>query len=129
MKKTYYLWLIIFFWACQNDNISSPSIPEEELITILSEIHFAEAALDKTKELDKDSVADVFYQHIFDKHDISQQTFENTMQYYKVNPTDLSLLYEKVIENLGKQEVSTQTKKTENNNKVMPQPKKNRVAK
>lgn len=99
----YFVFLIL---SCGTKTEELP-INEEKMVNIFMDVHVAEAVLQSlTMEL-KDSMAEVYYQQIYEIHQISKEDFEKTIHLLRENPLRLERLYSKVIAGLGKKEAKT----------------------
>jgi BMFP domain-containing protein YqiC len=102
----YLLWIfgsvLLSFAACQENKVVS--IEEEKLIDILIDMHIAEAASQKLYGEAKDSVTNVYYDQIFDLHEVPRETFEVYMEELGADPQRLQALYEKVIDKMARLE-------------------------
>ena len=73
---------------------------------ILVDVHIFEAQAEK-KKFSKDSMTvyvNRSYELIYEKHDVSQEKFEETFYYYEKHPSQMDDLYQKVVDNLSKME-------------------------
>ncbi|MFT7605055.1 MAG: hypothetical protein ACI8VT_002648 [Saprospiraceae bacterium] len=75
-------------------------IPQEKLILVLADVHFSEGALLSIYPSQKDSLRDLYYQQIYQIHEISEQAFEHDVTLLKFNPKLMEEIYEKVLEEL-----------------------------
>lgn len=96
---------IIFLSSCFKAIPSEPSIlSEEKLKAILKDIHLAESLLTETIDRnEKDSLARIYYAQIFHLHQVSHEDFEQSMNAYFSNPSELDLIYEKIIIDLSEE--------------------------
>ncbi len=65
-------------------------------------MHIAEVAIQDAPEPKKDSVADLWYGHVFKEHGVKREDFEETMRALRENPKEIQALYEKVQKELEK---------------------------
>ncbi|HRO42769.1 MAG TPA: DUF4296 domain-containing protein [Flavipsychrobacter sp.] len=101
--------LFILLFSCRQKETAH--IAPQQMQQILFDIHLAESystALhsDSTKrntERNLDSLA-VFYRSVFQHHNITQQQFEESLDWYKQNPEDLDSIYARLIPEMGKLE-------------------------
>ena len=90
-------------------------LPEETLIPILVDVHILEAQLEK-KVMPIDSLAVLIksnYNHLFERHQISEDQFMKTFNYYESHPDEMDVLYQEVINELTKMEAELQGEKVE----------------
>lgn len=97
-----------FFLACgaPEEEINTAVLSEKEFVSILKEVHLAEADFElyKTKGLEtaKQQLVKA-YQNIYSTHQISEEEFNNTLSYYSENPEALEKIYSDVLELLTKE--------------------------
>lgn len=75
---------------------TKPSIGFSKMVDILADIHVAEATFQNLKYHDKDSLANLYYHHIFKLHEIEADEFYKNQQLYFNHPNKLSILYDSV---------------------------------
>ena len=111
MKKLY--WFLIAFLlisiSCNKGEKRinyKDTIPPEDLIPLITDIHLADAVLGMPSFLKRmpgrDSLSN--YQDIFDSHGYSSDQFELTLKYYADHPVEFEVIYEKILSNLSKLE-------------------------
>ena len=103
--KTNYIIIFYCLVSCGTVEKKHPEniIPKETFITILKEVHLAEATfnLNKSKELNSaKKILDVSYSEIYLTHNIDNDIFEETLIYYTKNPELLEEIYSKVLQSL-----------------------------
>jgi len=98
-----FILLLLIQVSCKNEK--SP-IPESEFITILTEMHIADAVLASKglndRMLYNDSLS--YYNFIFKKYHINQSDFEAALNYYASNPDNYNKIYKKIVENFEEKE-------------------------
>ena len=119
MKYLFCLLILFSFTCCKHEQSQSHSdsqkpdtlISRERMIRILTDVHLTEAALahlknkgNNTRNLTKD-----YYDAIFKKHKISNNTFTSNFNYYKLDQAEFLKMYEKVIRNLEDMKKSEKT--------------------
>ena len=82
------------FVACQ-DSLNAP-IPEEKLISILVDVHTAEAMTETEIQRVRDSINPIYYAQIYEKHGVTSQDFDSTMSVYAHNPERFDSVYSRV---------------------------------
>jgi len=100
--------LFLIFSSCKED--VKLTIDEELLIKVIVDAHLAEAALQNLTKARKDSMATLYYNQIFQIHEVSQETFETNMNILKAHPHVAESVYEKVIDQLNKLEIDKEKK-------------------
>jgi hypothetical protein len=96
--------MLLSFSSCQEED--AVLIEEEKLINVLIDMHIAEAASQKLYGEPKDSVINVYYDQIFDLHEVPKETFETYMEQLSTDPQQLHALYEKVIDKMARLEAT-----------------------
>ena len=92
----------IIGFGCQK--AKRQAISQEDMVNILIDVHLVEASLLGFSDEQKDSLSQLYYQQIYEIHSVSEEEFMNEMAFLKRHPDDLSLIYEKVLEEIGKRE-------------------------
>ena len=88
------LLLCIVFVACE-DRLNAP-IPEEKLISILVDVHTAEAMTETEIQRVRDSINPIYYAQIYEKYGVTSQDFDSTMSVYAHNPERFDSVYSRV---------------------------------
>tara|TARA_B100001758_G_C17921489_1_gene358701 strand:+ start:40 stop:372 length:333 start_codon:yes stop_codon:yes gene_type:complete len=109
MKK----YLLIFFClylSCNTTNTQYPDniIKEELFITVLKEIHLAEAEFELNKSKGKEAASKILantYSEIYLTHHINEKLFEETLTYFSSHPEKLEQIYSKVIKDLSEEKL------------------------
>ena len=106
MKLIFFLLLCLLF-ACAEpkENIRQDILSENEFVVILKDIHLAEAnfELQKNKGLEKaKNELSNSYTSIYKKHNVSEEKFKETLNFYAQNPEMLEKIYTDVLEQLTK---------------------------
>ncbi len=96
----------IVFSFCTDEE--KPALPKDTMVNILVDVHVAEAALIGLAEQHKDSLAEVYYQQIYEIHGVSEESFSREMDYIKRHPEYMDDLYTLVLEELAKREAALQ---------------------
>lgn len=106
-----YLWtLLLGSWlatACTNPADRKPAglIEEEEMASILTEIHVAEARVSRLSLTSIDS-SQIAYKHIekqiFKKFAVDTAAYRKSYTFYSSHPADMEVIYKRVTENLQK---------------------------
>lgn len=97
------LMLLLVFVACTKKT-EQLSLEKEVLIQVLADVHLAEGALLSVRPAQKDSLKEVYYNHIYEIHEVSFNDFEHDMKILKFNPKMMENIYEKVMEELNQKE-------------------------
>lgn len=88
--------LLLSSVSCIRDNVDLP-IKEEKLIDVLSDVHIIEGALANILQTQKDSIAHIYYEQVYEKHDIKETDFISTLETLEANPKILSKIYSQVL--------------------------------
>ena len=98
-KKLFVLSCLLFsFIACSE---RTPLLVEEDImIDVLRDIHIAEAAMQNLVDLTKDSLGAIYYDQIFQMHQVNKEDFDSTMSILRKDPGRMGIIYDKVIEEL-----------------------------
>ncbi len=80
-------------------------IEEQRMALIIADLHIAEAALQNVYASKKDSLAKIYYQQVYDIHEVDRPELDSAMAVLHRNP-DLQLeVYNQVMEILQEYEV------------------------
>ena len=82
------------------------AIPEDKLVLILADAHIAEAAMQGRIQGTRDTLGTLYYQQIFQIHQVSEADFRETMRLVAQNPQLANELYGKVLEALERKKVN-----------------------
>jgi len=102
--------IVIFFilmvlLSCNNSSSKIPTdvISRDSMISIIADLHLADAILLNTNVQSKISniSSNYIYKKVLDKYKITKQRFDYSINYYAENPSLLDSLYYKVIERLS----------------------------
>jgi len=103
------LLLTLFLGSCYH-TIPDPSfnmslvIPADSMVSLLTDIHLADAVINNAKVKDKsfEHLSNEYFSVVMKKHKIGRDTFEESLRYYAYHVEELDKIYEKVIVNLSK---------------------------
>lgn len=106
--------LIILLFSCKSKKkeevvLDSHYLPKHEMISIIKEIHLADAALSVLQPRfneDKKYSAIYYYNYIFDKHKITRAFFEENVVYYSNYPQVFEEVYDSVQIEISKLQVN-----------------------
>ncbi|NJL75171.1 MAG: DUF4296 domain-containing protein [Saprospiraceae bacterium] len=77
---------LILLMACTNSNQNRLPIKGEKLIEVLTDAYLAEAAMQTLTERIKDSLGQIYYQQLFEIHQITKSDFDKTIQLIEKRP-------------------------------------------
>lgn len=83
-------------FSCTSSGASLP-IADDKLVDILCDVHIMEGALQNRSNDDKDSIAKMYYQQIYDKHDIKEQQFIETLEKLELDPKKMGSIYGEIL--------------------------------
>lgn len=116
MKQYLKVFVFAVIFAACNDEKNTPPISTEKLGQILADIQLAEVyssmvddSLHRVMPKNQDSLA-VYYKEILAHHKVTQQEFDDAMQWYKSNPELLDSAYKYMINELTIKEGLNQPK-------------------
>src|SRR5258706_11809173 len=99
--------VVVFFIGCSKPREAVPDklISPDSMVSILVDIHLAEAAVNITRINDLQSFkAQQLYPAIFKSHQTDSTIFHSSFDYYLKHPEKLEAIYEKVLDELSKRE-------------------------
>ncbi len=99
LRVSLLLFLLPLF-ACNVGQKKLP-IPEKQLIQILTDAHYAEAALQDVYGVQKDSLKKVYYQEIYQLYETSEEELTKTMDILRQDPERLDKIYQVIVDNLN----------------------------
>lgn len=73
------------------------------MVAILTDIQLIEGAVSK-KIIDRNASqkeSPIYYEKVFEKHEITRQQFSESIAYYSEKPEELQIIYEKVLVELS----------------------------
>ena len=88
----------ILFFGCQQEKEDPLPYEDEKIISILLDVHLAEAALQSLGKVMKDSMTDVYYDQIYTIHHISKADFQKMMELLRNSPKNLNRIYGQLME-------------------------------
>ncbi len=97
-----FLSLAIFLFVCSAcaKKKTAPSMAQEDLVSLLTDVHLAEAALQNVYGVTKDSLAAVYYSDICTIHRLSRPELDKVMAELRENPLAMSETYREVIKRI-----------------------------
>ncbi len=100
MKKAFFVFFLTLLFVFSCEEKAPLPLKEEELITVLRDIHIAEAAMQNLIGITKDSVGEIYYEQTLNLHNIKKADFDSSMVILRRDPDRLGLIYDKIIEEL-----------------------------
>jgi len=79
-------------------------ISADSMVTLLVDMHLAEGIISTVKDKPKPAgtIASEYFDYILKKHQISRESYEESLRYYAYHAEKMDIIYEKVIIDLGK---------------------------
>jgi len=105
------LLILFFIMSCTTDEKKASPIDKQKMQAVLVDMYIAQAA-SQFSMVTKDSLLlahkSHYYQQIFDRHNITEETYETAYNWYTKNPDEMHDVYDKVVEILTKLEAINQ---------------------
>jgi hypothetical protein len=104
VKNTYIIFLLFFIiFGCGKNATPSGILDEDRMVEILIDIHLAEGLV-STFPINYDSSRALYpflEQRVFEKHQLSDTVFMESLQYYLRDPKKMDRLYARTIDSLN----------------------------
>jgi Domain of unknown function (DUF4296) len=100
----------VIFISCENNQIKTTKdiIPQAEMVDVITEIEFTQALI-KLKFANQDTVdQQQLFDEVYKEFDISEEKFNNSLNYYSKEPKLLEEMYAEVINNLSEKQAEIQ---------------------
>ena len=97
------LFLILQLSSCQSSQ-EDYKIEPQKMVEVIGDIHIAEVALQSVSVTLKDSMAEVYYDQVFEIHGVQSDDFYHDVNIIRGNSKELKTYYTKVLESLNQQE-------------------------
>jgi len=117
VQKYSTLLILLLFFACsptnEKNNVPDDILPQEKMVSILSDMHIAEAISRNTIHLGDTNVQTVinYYSFIYKKHQISEDDFKKSYDYYMQHPLLLDSVYSDIITKISEKQMHLKVKK------------------
>lgn len=103
--------LILFFTACQSGKktkLQRPAIflTETQMVELITDVQLLEAAINNKRNLGQsiNEIKPLWYNQLFEKHQITDIIFEKNMAYYNEKPALMEQILEEVLANIIQQQ-------------------------
>ncbi len=97
---------LFFFISCKNDKIPDGVLNQNEMKSLLKDLHESEAAVFTQSKPDTNSYSlPEYYSYLFKKHNTDSTGFANSMKYYSTKPELLEKIYTEMIDEVNKEQV------------------------
>lgn len=93
----FYLVAMLFLLCGCGDGDTKLPIEEPTLLEILCDVHIVEGAFQNRKKSEKDSIADLYYQQVYTKHDVTEADFIRCLELLEKDPKRLEIIYSQVL--------------------------------
>jgi hypothetical protein len=116
MNLRYGIFLILFLQilsSCNKQEKVELPFPREKVVAILTDIHVSEAALQPLFGEVKDSISKIYYQQIYEIHDINSAQLKELMTTLKEHPMEMEAIYEGVIDEISRQKANIGAQESE----------------
>lgn len=127
MKSTTYILILFSLMSCNSKNSDTkPLINENSMEKILFDLHITEAYVSQLKLSSSNTLDTLSYykQLVFEKHNVKETSFDQSMKYYSTHPMQLEDIYNNVkkliiekdlqIPHIDENELNETAKKREN---------------
>lgn len=78
----YGLSILFVFSACWGNKAAAPTIPEDKMVRIMADLSIAEAATAQMNGYAKDSLTKIFYNQVFEMHQVQPDQYEQNLRLY-----------------------------------------------
>jgi len=109
MKHILYIiigFLIVASGCSNNKKTDKPEnlIHRDKMVQVLADIQLIEASikLNNNRKLKKEEYTYYYYQYLFEKHNITQEDFNTSLEYYQAHISTLDTIYIDVVSELNK---------------------------
>ncbi len=96
--------VILILFTCDANPKENLPIDEDTLVKLLCDVHVVEGALQNQKASEKDSLANAYYNQIYEKHDILEEDFVKILEVMEKDPKLLGHIYDQVLVELDSME-------------------------
>lgn len=107
---TGFVLLLLILSSCSSHPVGPPGkgiMKEQDFIDLLIDVHYFEGVYSVTGSIEAhvpspESESVDFYHAIFERHGVTREIFENSLNYYSYDPVKLEVIYNKVVEELSR---------------------------
>jgi len=85
--------LLIFAMSCNIESKPSDLISKNKMSDILKDVHMAESSIQTMNASHRDSIARLYYGHIFRIHEVKEDEYYKSLEYYTRSPKELEEIY------------------------------------
>lgn len=94
--------MVFTIFACQKN--TEMSLSRAKMANILLDAHIAESASVYLSEKQKDSISQIYYQQIYQIHDVSAEDFKRNMDILSKNPAEMQKVYSIIKDSIASKE-------------------------
>ncbi len=105
--RPFLLGLFLFCISCGGTGsvpVPDNLLPEEKMSEVLSDAHLAEASIQTFMLANRDSIAKAYYSQIFRIHEVEEEAYYSSLEYYGMFPEKLEGIYARTMEILQEKE-------------------------
>jgi hypothetical protein len=95
----------LFIHCSSSQDQETPSSSNEEFIGLLVDVHLAEAALQRVRPAERDSMGEIYYQILADAHGMEVEEVLDVINRISEDPKKLEKLYELVLDSINRLEM------------------------
>ncbi len=104
IKQIVFVTLVVFGLSCSTKSQAPEQlIPKDSMVNVIVDLHLADAIL--LNPMVQSKISDVssnkLYETVMNKHRITRQQFNESLEYYAKDPKVLDSIYDVVIEKLN----------------------------
>lgn len=100
MKKKLLAFFTILLISLSCTKEEALPVEEDKLVEVIRDIHIAEAAIQNLIGVTKDSVGEIYYDQIFEMHDVRKADFDSAMSILRTEPERFGLIYDEVLSDM-----------------------------
>lgn len=95
---------VISMFSCSEEE--DAPMPEDQFVEILTDMYLADAmvAYELGKDMDQQDIVHGYYKSVYEKHDITEEVFEEAFDYYSSDLERMKGLLKRVEQNILRQE-------------------------
>ena len=112
---------LIVLTGCVQTAKFDPDFDEEKMINILCDVHLAEAVIQNEPGGIRDSLTEVYYEHIYRIHQTNEEEFLENRKIWFDNPERVDRLYEKILEELSRRESESEASTSKSKSRPKPE--------
>lgn len=99
--------MVLLFFSCKKKTeIPADIIPHNKMAAVLKDVHLNEALI-ANKRFKRDTLPEIvstFYCDIFEEHEITEEDFQRSLDYYTIHLDEMKKVYQMVVAELNKEE-------------------------